>query len=115
MNFPPPSERQSKVIWFCVTAFAVAVVFALIGILCWGLGWVVNILSPVLLPLALAAVLAYLLDPIVDYVEKRGVPRTRAILLVFFAGLALLSGLLATVIPQLAVETKQLVRSVPEH
>lgn len=115
MNFPPPSERQSKVIWFCLTAFAVAVVFGLVGILCWGIGWVINLLSPVILPLAVAAVLAYLLDPIVDYVERRGVPRTRAILLVFFVGLALLGGLLATVIPQLAVETKQLVRNVPEH
>ena len=38
MNFPPPSQRQARAIWFALTAFAVAVVVALLAVLIWGLG-----------------------------------------------------------------------------
>jgi predicted PurR-regulated permease PerM len=115
MNFPAPSEQQSRVIWFCLTALCVAVLLALVGIICWGIGWLANVLGPVLLPLAVATILAYILDPIVDYIESRKIPRPRAILLVFFMGAALMLGLLATVAPQLVVETKELVRNVPAY
>ena len=75
MNFPPPSQRQARAIWFALTAFAVAVVIALLAGLIWGLGHALGILSPVLWPLAVAVVVAYLLDPVVDWIERRKVPR----------------------------------------
>ena len=87
MNLPPPTERQARVIWCAVTALAVAVIAGLLCLLIWGLGRVLHVLSPVLWPLAVAAVLACLLDPVVDFLERRRVPRTRAILLVFAVAL----------------------------
>ncbi|NJR39223.1 MAG: AI-2E family transporter, partial [Leptolyngbyaceae cyanobacterium CSU_1_4] len=39
--------------------------------------------------LAVAAILAYLLDPVVDWLEHKQVPRTRAIILVFFVAVML--------------------------
>ncbi|MFN7141266.1 MAG: hypothetical protein ACK4UN_18215, partial [Limisphaerales bacterium] len=77
MNMPPPTEKQARVLWFSLTALAVAVLIGLIGLLFWGLGWVLDKLTPVLLPLALAGVIAYLLDPVVDFLERKGIPRTR--------------------------------------
>ncbi len=115
MNISPPTEKQSRVIWFSLTALAVAAVIILGGLIVWGFGWLANQLASVIFPLAIAAVIAYLLDPLVDFFERRKVPRTRAILLVFFAALMLLVILLATVVPQLIVEIKSLVQQMPDY
>lgn len=92
-------------------AFSALAVAAIIGVIVasvWGLGQVLGLLAPVLWPLAVAGVLAYLLDPVVDWIEKRGVPRTRAILLVFFIATGIFLGVLASIVPRVVVETKQL-------
>ena len=112
MNAPSPS--QSKILWFALTALAVAVIFGVIAALVWGLGKVLGLLAPVLWPLAVAGVLAYLLDPVVDWIEKRGVPRTRAILLVFFIAAGLLLAVLASIVPRVVVESRLLVSRAHE-
>src|SRR6266850_1705922 len=86
MSFPPPSEKQARLVWTAATAFSVGLLLAMLALLIWGLGWVLHLLSPVLWPLAIAGIIAYLLDPIVDFLERRKVSRQRAILLVFLAG-----------------------------
>jgi predicted PurR-regulated permease PerM len=83
--------------------------------LIWVLGQVVQVLSPVLWPLAVAGVLAYLLDPVVDFLERRGVSRSRAIVGVFIAALALVAGLMGAVVPQLVVESRQLAARIPAY
>ena len=88
MNLPPPTERQASIIWLALTGLAVAALVGLVVALIWGLGEVLRMLSPVLWPIAVAGVLAYLLDPVVDFIERKGASRPRAILCVF--GLALL-------------------------
>jgi predicted PurR-regulated permease PerM len=115
MGFPLPTEKQGRILWVSITALAVGVLLALIGLLVLGLGWVINQLSVVLLPLAVAGVIAYLLDPVVDYFVTLRVPRVRAVLLVFFLVIMLVIGLLATVVPRVIVETNSLVKSLPGH
>lgn len=115
MDFPPPSPKQGRILWASVTALSIAILAALVGVLIWGFGWVLNQLSSVLLPLAIAAILAYLIDPIVDFFESHRVPRPRAILLVFFLGLMVVMILLATVVPKLVVEAGQLIDQFPEY
>jgi predicted PurR-regulated permease PerM len=73
-----------------------------------------GLLAPVLWPLAVAGVLAYLLDPVVDWIEKRDVPRTRAILLVFFVAAGMLLAVLASIVPRVVVETSQLAGKAQE-
>src|SRR5438876_12290746 len=101
MSFPPPTEKQARILWVSLTAFAIALLVAILALLIWGLGWVLRLLSPVLWPLAIAGVIAYLLDPVVDFLERRRVSRQRAILAVFAAGLFLMGGFFAAVVPQL--------------
>ena len=113
MNVPPPTEKQARVIWAAVTGLAIATIVGLIVGLVWGLGQVLNVLSPVVWPIAVAVVLAYLLDPVVDFFEKRRVPRTRAIVLVFGIALFLVLAVFSSVVPRLVVETQQLVSNVP--
>jgi predicted PurR-regulated permease PerM len=115
MNLQPPTEGQTRIFWFALTALAVAVVIALMVAAVWGLARLLEVLSPVVWPLAVAAVVACLLSPLVDWLEKRKVPRTRAIILVFIVAFALVAGVLASVIPQVVVETQQLATKVPEY
>ena len=115
MSFPPPTPKQARMLWTSLTALAIAVLVALIGLLCWGFGWLVNRLSSVLFPLAVAGVIACLLDPVVDFLEQKGSSRKRAIFLVFLLALMLVLLLVGTVVPRLIFETGQLVKKVPEY
>lgn len=115
MNFPPPSAKQARVIWLAVTGLAIALLVGLLVGLIWGLGKVLQILSPVLWPIAVAGVIAYLLDPVVDFLQRHRVPRTRAIVLVFALAVMVVAGIAASVIPQLVIETRTLAGQVPDY
>jgi predicted PurR-regulated permease PerM len=112
---PPPSPNQSRMIWFALTAMALAAVLGLLGGVVWALGFLLRLLSPVLWPLAVAGVLAYLLDPLVDLLGRRGIRRSRAILLVFVSALVIFAGTLASVVPQIYRETQQFAERVPAY
>ncbi len=115
MSLPSPSPSQSRLIWLAITGLAAAVLASLLVGLVWGLGELLHILSPVLWPLAVAGVLAYLLDPLVDYFERKRVPRQRAIILVFSIAVALFLGLLSSIVPQVVTESKQLAEQIPAY
>lgn len=115
MSFPPPTLRQSRLIWLALSGLAIAVLVGLAAALVWGLGKIVEILSPVLWPLAIGGVLAYLLDPVVDFLEHKSVPRPRAIILVFGIALLLVATFFSIVVPQLVSETRQLAARVPAY
>lgn len=115
MGFPSPTDRQARIIWLALSGAAVAVLVGLAAALVWGLGQIVQILSPVLWPLAIAGVVAYLLDPVVDFLEHKSIPRPRAIILVFVLALLLVVTFFASIVPQLVSETRQLVSRVPAY
>ena len=113
---PPPSPIQSRILWFALTALAVTAIAGCLGLVVWGLGRVLHLLAPVLWPLAFAAVLSYLLDPVVDWLERRRrMKRTRAIILVFAAATLLVLGLGATFVPRLVFETRELATKIPDY
>jgi predicted PurR-regulated permease PerM len=112
---PPPTLKQARIIWLALTGLAIAALAALMVAAVWGLGKVLDLLSPVLWPLAVAGVLAYLLDPVVDFLERKRIPRTRAILCVFALAFVLLVALFSSVVPQLVVEARQLVIRIPAY
>ena len=92
-----PAQRQA-LNW---TALAAAVLLAL---------W---LLAPVLTPFVMAAVLAYMLQPLVERLARRRVPRLLAVLLVEFCALLLGLALLLLVVPVLARELPQLKDQLP--
>ena len=126
MPFPSPSDKQAKVLWFSLTVLAIAVFLALLALMFYGVGWLLDRLTPVLLPLAIAGILAFLLNPLVDFFEPkmsakvsflfskiRNPKRVKAILLVLMIGFCIITALtlvtLTTVVPEmlkLAEETK---------
>jgi predicted PurR-regulated permease PerM len=115
MTFPPPTDKQARVIWTAVTGLAIAVLVALGVAVIWGLGQALNLLAPVVWPLAIAGVLAYLLDPVVDLLQRRGLPRARAILAVFALALVIVAAVVGSVAPQIVNEAEDLVERVPVY
>src|SRR6266496_2810775 len=100
MSFPPPTSGQARLIWLALGALAVAILVSVCAGIVWGLGKVLHLLSPVLWPLAVAGVLAYLLDPVVDFIERRGASRARAIVCVFALAAMIVLALAGSVVPQ---------------
>ena len=116
MAYPPPTEKQAKILWTSVTALAVGVLLALIALLTLGVGWVGNALSSVLIPLAIAGIIAYLLDPIVDWFQKkRGFKRQNAIILVFCIAVLLVGGVVRSVVPSLISQVSELTTEFPKQ
>jgi predicted PurR-regulated permease PerM len=103
------------VIWLAVTGVAVALIVALAAALVWALGRIIQTLSPVIWPLAVAGVVACLLDPLVDWLQARGRSRRTSIAAVFAIAFLLLMGFLASVVPQLVEETRQLASTIPYY
>lgn len=109
-----PTPRQARILWYCLTSLAVAVILGLVGIAVWGFGRTLGALSPVLLPVAIALVLAYILDPAVEFFVRRKIPRVWSIVLVFALGLAVVGGVVGSVVPGLIQETRTLVSELPK-
>lgn len=112
---PPPSARQARIIWLAITGLAIAILLGLAAGLIWGLGRVLQLMAPVLWPLAVAGVLACLLDPLVDFLEGKGMRRPRAIISVFMLAVLLIGAFFGSVVPQLVNETRQLTSQFPAY
>jgi predicted PurR-regulated permease PerM len=111
--FPRPTPLQARLIWLAITAFSLVLFLAVLGTLFWGLGWMLQRLTPVLLPLAIAGIIAYLLDPVVDFLQSKGMARSWAILLVFLIGIGIVVGTCVIIIPRLVIEAKDFADQVP--
>ncbi|QGQ48578.1 AI-2E family transporter [Metabacillus sediminilitoris] len=69
----------------------------------------------VLLPIIMAAVFYYLLNPIVNYLEKLKVKRVYSILLLYILIIGLISILIVSVIPFLREQVMSLVQKFPQY
>lgn len=71
------------------------------------------LLGPVLTPFVAAAVISYMLNPGVDWLSKRGLPRSMSVLLVMIALLLMLAAVVLVVVPMLAAELPALQQRLP--
>ncbi len=97
MNYP--TRFQQKTLWSAVTGVAMLVLGSLLVGLVWLVGQIFGFLQPVLIPLIVAGIIAYLLDPVVRLLEKRGLSRLWAVVSVFLATLAAFTLMVAAVLP----------------
>jgi predicted PurR-regulated permease PerM len=75
--------------------------------------WVLSTTGSLLAPFVLAVVVAYILDPAVDALERRGVGRTPAILLLAVPVLGLLALVILLVVPSAIQQLGEVARQVP--
>ena len=80
-----PTPWQDKTMWAALTALFVVFLVVIAGAVVWVGANLISFLQPILIPVAIAAILAYLLDPLVTRLCRRGMPRTPAIAVIFFA------------------------------
>jgi predicted PurR-regulated permease PerM len=75
--------------------------------------YALNRLSGVLAPFFVGAAIAYWLDPAVDWMERRGVKRTLAIVLLLFGFLIFITGVLLIIVPLLVREINMMGDKLP--
>lgn len=97
MRYPTPF--QQKTLWNAATGVSILILGLLLVGLVWLTGRVFGFLQPVLVPLIVAGIIAYLLDPVVRMLEKRGLSRLWAVVSVFAAILLGAALLVAAVVP----------------
>lgn len=74
---------------------------------------VVLIVSNILMPFVIALLMYYLLNPLVDFLEKHKVKRVWGVVLIYFAIIALLVVLIGTLIPLLRDQLMSFVENFP--
>jgi predicted PurR-regulated permease PerM len=94
-----PTRFQQKTLWSAATGVAILVLGGLFVGLVWLVGQIFGFLQPVLVPLIVAGIIAYLLDPVVRLLEKRGLSRLWAVITVFLATLCVITLMVAAVLP----------------
>ena len=111
----PPTLFQRKMLWAAITALS----FAVIAVLIFQAGSLVitaiSYLQPVLIPIAISAILAYLLDPVVRFLEKKRFSRTMAVITVFLAVIAVTGGIMVGVLPSLIEQGKRFAHDMPGY
>ena len=88
-----PTRFQQRSLWNAATGVSILVIGVLLVGLVWLIGAIFSYLQAVLIPLIVAGIIAYLLDPVVLLLEKRGMSRLWSVVTVFVAmliGMALL-------------------------
>ncbi|HEY1084690.1 MAG TPA: AI-2E family transporter, partial [Prosthecobacter sp.] len=110
-----PTAFQRNTLWTAITAFSITLIGALaIGFIYLGTQ-VIGFLQPILMPFAVAGVLAYLLDPGVAWLEKRGLSRQRSVLIIFAAFSLALFGLVWWIAPKIVEQTSNLASKIPGY
>lgn len=71
-------------------------------------------LAPILTPILAAMGIAYLLDPLVERLEHRGVPRLWAVVMIMLGAAILVTAALAVLVPLVASDAQRFSKSIPE-
>jgi predicted PurR-regulated permease PerM len=88
-----PNEFQKRTLWKAVTGLALLTIGTLLVGLIWLTSSVLGYLQPVFVPLAVAGIVAYLLHPIVQWLQAKRFSRVQGIITVF-VGFLLFFGVL---------------------
>ena len=94
-----PTTFQQRTLWNAATGVSIMILGALMVGLVWLIGKVFGFLQPVLIPLIVAGIVAYVLDPVVRLLQKRGLNRLWSVVTLFTAVLAFIALLVIALIP----------------
>jgi predicted PurR-regulated permease PerM len=78
-------------------------------------GWFLSLISPILLPFVVGMGVAYLLDPLADRLERKGLSRTVATTIISVSFFMIVVLALVLIIPLLAEQVGSLLNSTPKY
>lgn len=102
-----PFSHRSPFYTGLVGALGVAVAFVV--------AWAVFSVRGVLLLIVMALFVAVGLDPLVRWLQRRGLPRWSGVVLVLLAAVAVAAGFLASAVPVLVTQVTQLTHHIPHY
>lgn len=79
------------------------------------LGVLLYLLAPILAPFLFAAILAYICNPLVDRMSRRGVPRTLAAALMLVLLMALFVAFMLVMVPLLVRQVRAMMQQIPAY
>ena len=94
-----PTEFQKKTLWNAATGVSILVLGALLVGFIWLIGQIFGFLQPVLIPLIVAGLIAYVMEPVVRFLERRGMSRVWSVVTLFITILVVVTLLVAAVLP----------------
>jgi predicted PurR-regulated permease PerM len=89
--------------------------WVLVALLLGGLGWLFYALRGVLTPLFAAFLIAYVLDPVVDKLEERKIPRVLAIVILLAGLLGVITLFVVLVLPGVVRDVAGFARDLPQQ
>ena len=101
--------------WAALTAFFVVLLVVIAGVVIYVGANLISFLQPILIPVAIAVILAYLLDPLVTELCRRGMGRSWAIVVIFASVVIALVGLIAWVAPTISMQSANFARELPSY
>ena len=110
-HFPTPVQQE--VLWKALTALAV-IFFIGLGLVVLQLALTAIVFfQSVIIPLVIAALIAFVLDPVVEWLIRRGRSRTSAVVYVFIIAGILFIGVVAFIVPMIYVEITRMIEGFP--
>jgi predicted PurR-regulated permease PerM len=101
--------------WAALTALFVVLLIVIAGAVVYVGANLISFLQPILIPVAIALILAYLLDPLVTELCRRGMARGWAIVVIFASVIIALVGLIAWVAPTISMQSANFARELPSY
>jgi predicted PurR-regulated permease PerM len=109
-----PSPWQERWIWRAVTLFSWGVILIFISALLWLLVLVAGALYGILLPLGVAAVVAFIVEPLIGALSRRGLARPWAVIVVGIGVVGIVAGAGGVLAPKAIAQIVSLARDVPQ-
>jgi predicted PurR-regulated permease PerM len=110
-----PTPWQRKTLWSAITCVCLVVIAGAIFLTALVATRIVLFLQPLLLPVAIAGVLAYLLEPLVSWLARRGLPRLIAVVIVFAVFVSGGSLLIIGIGPPVSFESQKFFTALPAY
>lgn len=104
-----PSDFQKKTCWCALSGVSITVLLALLCGSVWLFGHLFSYLEPVLLPVIIAGIAAYLLNPIVLWMQRRRLSRLWAVIVTMVLAAGIFAGLACSIVPPVVRQTSSLI------
>ena len=110
-----PTPWQKRTMWAALSALFVVLLIVIAAVVIYVGANLIGFLQPILIPVTIAIILAYLLDPVVTELCRRGLSRMWAIITILVLVLVALVGLFWWVVPTISEQSANFARELPAY